>query len=73
MIGNPTIIVTMTKTCERVLMDDERFKLGWPKSTCDLMGKKSFLDISDEEHKRLHRLNVAPINGHKEHLCTLST
>lgn len=65
MFGNPTIIVTMPETCRRVLMDDERFKQGWPKSTCDLMGKKSFLGISDEEHKRLRRLTAAPINGHK--------
>lgn len=46
-------------------MDDERFKSGWPKSTYELMGRKSFLGFAGEEHKRLRRLTAAPINGHK--------
>ena len=65
MFGNPSIIVTKAETCRRVLMDDERFKQGWPKSTCELLGKKSFLGVSDDERKRLRRVTAAPINGHK--------
>jgi ent-kaurenoic acid hydroxylase len=65
MYGNPSIIVTKPETCRRVLMDDARFKQGWPKSTCTLMGRKSFMGLSDEEHKRLRRVTAAPINGHK--------
>jgi ent-kaurenoic acid hydroxylase len=29
------------------------------------MGRKSFMGLSDEEHKRLRRVTAAPINGHK--------
>lgn len=65
MFGNPSIIVTKAETCRRVLMDDERFKQGWPKSTCELMGRKSFLGVSEDERKRLRRVTAAPINGHK--------
>nr|POE59686.1 ent-kaurenoic acid oxidase 2 [Quercus suber] len=65
MFGSPSIIVTLTETCKQVLMDDERFKSGWPKSTNELMGRKSFLGLSGEEHKRLRRLTAAPINGNK--------
>ncbi|XP_015896795.2 ent-kaurenoic acid oxidase 2 isoform X1 [Ziziphus jujuba] len=65
MFGSPTIIVTAPETCRRVLMDDVQFKQGWPKSTFELLGRKSFLGISEEEHKRLRRLTAAPINGQK--------
>lgn len=65
MFGSPTIIVTAPETCRRVLMDDVQFKQGWPKSTFELMGRKSFLGISEEEHKRLRRLTAAPISGQK--------
>lgn len=46
-------------------MDDTQFKPGWPKSTFELMGRKSFLGLSAEEHKRLRRLTAAPISGKK--------
>lgn len=65
MFGSPTIIVTAPESCRKVLMDDKQFKSGWPKSTFELMGRKSFLGISDEEHKRLRRLTAAPISGQK--------
>ncbi|KAJ7952657.1 Cytochrome P450 family ent-kaurenoic acid oxidase [Quillaja saponaria] len=65
MFGSPSVIVTMPETCRRVLMDDKQFKHGWPKSAHNLLGKKSFLGLTDEEHKRLRRLTAAPINGHK--------
>ncbi|KAF3447584.1 hypothetical protein FNV43_RR12771 [Rhamnella rubrinervis] len=65
MFGNPSIIVTLPETCKRVLTDDDAFKPGWPVSTVELMGKKSFIGISYEEHKRLRRLTAAPVNGHE--------
>lgn len=46
-------------------MDDAQFKPGWPKSTSTLMGRKSFLGLSAEEHKRLRRLTAAPISGQR--------
>lgn len=46
-------------------MDDAQFKPGWPKSTFQLLGRKSFLGLSAEEHKRLRRLTAAPISGQK--------
>ncbi|KAF5946513.1 hypothetical protein HYC85_016741 [Camellia sinensis] len=66
MFGNPSIIVTTPETCKRVLTDDEYFKPGWPTSTIELVGKKSFIgDITFEEHKRLRKLTAAPVNGHE--------
>ncbi|KAL5550926.1 hypothetical protein UlMin_001102 [Ulmus minor] len=65
MFGSPTIIVTAPETSRPVLMDDAQFKPGWPKSTNVLMGRKSFIGISEEEHKRLRRLTTAPISGQK--------
>lgn len=65
MFGSPTIMVTTPETCKQVLMDDEHFVPGWPKATCELIGKKSFLFIFHEEHKRLRKLTAAPINGYE--------
>ncbi|MBA0667084.1 hypothetical protein Goklo_000208 [Gossypium klotzschianum] len=65
MFGNPSVIVTMPETCKRVLNDDDAFKPGWPTSTVELIGKKSFICISYYEHKRLRHLTAASINGHE--------
>ncbi|KAL4600295.1 hypothetical protein ACB092_11G188500 [Castanea dentata] len=65
MFGNPSVIVTSPEACRRVLSDDDCFKPGWPKSTVALIGKKSFIGISFEEHKRLRRLTAAPVNGYE--------
>ena len=65
MFGSPSVIVTSPETCRRVLTDDECFKPGWPRSTTELIGKKSFIGISSEEHKRLRRLTAAPVNGNE--------
>lgn len=66
MFGSPSIIVTTPETCRQILMDDKRFKIGWPEVvTHQLLGRKSFSGLSGEEHKRLRRLTAAPINGHK--------
>lgn len=63
MFGSPSIIVTTPEACRKVLTDDESFKPGWPSSTVELIGKKSFIGISYEEHKRLRRLTAAAVNG----------
>lgn len=65
MFGSPSIIVTTPEACRRVLSDDEAFKPGWPVSTMELIGRKSFIGISFEEHKRLRKLTAAPVNGHE--------
>nr|XP_018674448.1 PREDICTED: ent-kaurenoic acid oxidase 1-like [Musa acuminata subsp. malaccensis] len=65
MFGSPTIMIHTPEGCRHVLMDDEHFIPGWPKSTRLLMGEKSFVGIVREEHKRLRRLTAAPINGHE--------
>ncbi|XP_031407316.1 ent-kaurenoic acid oxidase 1 isoform X2 [Punica granatum] len=65
MFGSPSVIVTMPESCRKVLIDDEKFKPGWPVSTVNLIGKKSFIAISAEEHKRLRKLTAAPVNGHE--------
>ncbi|KAL2460994.1 Ent-kaurenoic acid oxidase 2 [Abeliophyllum distichum] len=65
MFGSPSIIVTKPEACRRVLTDDEAFKPGWPSSTVNLIGKNSFIGISDEDHRRLRKLTAAPVNGHE--------
>lgn len=59
------MFVTTPETCKRVLLDDDAFKPGWPSSTMELIGNKSFIGISYEEHKRLRRLTASPVNGHE--------
>ncbi|KAF7844425.1 ent-kaurenoic acid oxidase 1-like [Senna tora] len=63
MFGNPSVIATTPETCKRVLTDDDKFQPGWPNSTVELIGKKSFIAMSYEEHKRLRRLTSSSING----------
>lgn len=63
MFGNPSVIVTTPETCKRVLTDDEKFEPGWPVSTVELVGRRSFIAMEYEEHKRLRRLTSASING----------
>ncbi|KAB2070641.1 hypothetical protein ES319_A08G168800v1 [Gossypium barbadense] len=65
LFGSPSIIVSILETCRKVLADDEQFGLGYPLSTKQLTGKKSFHSIPNSEHKRLRRLTTAPINGHE--------
>lgn len=69
MFGSPTIMVTAPELCKQILMDDDHFVPGWPKATNELVGEKSFIAISVEEHKRLRRLTSSTINGYE----TLST
>ncbi|XP_040995111.1 ent-kaurenoic acid oxidase 1-like [Juglans microcarpa x Juglans regia] len=65
MFGRPSVIVTTPEACRRVLTDDVCFKPGWPQSTVQLIGNKSFIGISYEEHKRLRRLTAASVNGYE--------
>ncbi|XP_050385906.1 ent-kaurenoic acid oxidase 2-like [Argentina anserina] len=65
MFGFPSVICTVPETCKRVLTDDDAFKTGWPVSTVQLIGRKSFIGISFEEHKRLRKLTAALVNGHE--------
>ncbi|KAL8268385.1 hypothetical protein R6Q59_002183 [Mikania micrantha] len=65
MFGSPSIIVTVPEVVRKVLLDDDTFKHGWPASTIAIAGRKSFIGISYEEHKRLRRLTKTPINGHE--------
>ncbi|KAL6883780.1 hypothetical protein ACP4OV_011194 [Aristida adscensionis] len=63
MFSSPTILVAAPDACKQVLMDDDNFTLGWPKATLALMGRKSFMNLPYEEHRRLRKLTAAPING----------
>lgn len=63
MFGCPTVLHTTPETCKQALMDDKHLVPGWPKATDELIGKRSFLFIVNEEHKRQRRLTSAPING----------
>ncbi|KAE8726755.1 Ent-kaurenoic acid oxidase 1 [Hibiscus syriacus] len=65
LFGSPSIIVSIPETCRKVFADDEQFKLGYPISTKQLTGKKSFHSIPNSEHKRLRRLTTASIDGHE--------
>ncbi|XP_042062295.1 ent-kaurenoic acid oxidase 1-like [Salvia splendens] len=63
MFGNPSIIVTSSEACRKVLTDDDAFQPGWPASTLNLMGRKSFVNIFDNDHKWQRKLTAAPVNG----------
>ncbi|KAE9599198.1 hypothetical protein Lal_00043891 [Lupinus albus] len=65
MFGNPSVIVTTAEGCKKVLTDDDKFTPGWPVATAELMGKKSFVSIPYEDHKRLRRLTSASVNGYE--------
>ena len=65
MFGSPSIIVCSSKICRRVLTNDENFRVGYPKSSYLLSGRRSFHNLSTVEHRRLRRLIAAPINGHE--------
>ncbi|KAE8677568.1 Ent-kaurenoic acid oxidase 2 [Hibiscus syriacus] len=73
LFGSPSIIVSIPETCRKVFADDEQFRLGYPISTKQLTGKKSFHSIPNSEHKRLRRLTTAPINGHEALSMSLHT
>ncbi|XP_030524577.2 ent-kaurenoic acid oxidase 2-like [Rhodamnia argentea] len=63
MFGKPCIIVSTPETCRRVLADEVNFKFSYPKTTQELIGKKSFHNMSNAEHKHFRRLTAAKING----------
>ena len=63
LFGNPSVVVTTPETCRKVLTDDEAFQPGWPRAAIELIGEKSFIQMPEEEHKRLRRLTSAPVNG----------
>lgn len=65
MFGKPSIIVTAPEACRKILFDDDAFEPGWPTSTLELIGRKSFVSIAYEDHKRLRKLTAAPVNGHE--------
>ncbi|KAI4306057.1 hypothetical protein L6164_029368 [Bauhinia variegata] len=64
LFGNPSIILCTPETCRRVLTDDDNFKIGYPKSTLQLLASGSFQSFSNAERRRLRRLTTAPIAGH---------
>lgn len=63
MFSSPTVLVTTPEACKQVLMDDEAFITGWPEATVTLIGPKSFVNMAQDEHRRLRKLTAAPING----------
>ncbi|XP_022155790.1 ent-kaurenoic acid oxidase 2-like [Momordica charantia] len=65
MFGSPSVLVSSAEACKRVLTDDDAFGSGWPVSTMKLIGEKSFIGISYQEHKRLRRITAAPVNGYE--------
>ncbi|CAL0334482.1 unnamed protein product [Lupinus luteus] len=65
MFGKPSVIVTTPEGCKKVLTDDENFTPGWPATTLELMGRKSFVQIPYEDHRRLRRLTSASVNGYE--------
>ncbi|XP_022157153.1 beta-amyrin 11-oxidase-like [Momordica charantia] len=58
--GFPVIIVTDPEVCRRIYLDDEHFKLNYPKSVKLLQADGSLLKV---DYKIVHRLMAAPING----------
>ncbi|KAK2453531.1 beta-amyrin 11-oxidase [Trifolium repens] len=64
LFGSPSIIICDADMCRRVLMDDETFKIGYPKSTIEVTRCKSLWSSSREELKRFKRLISILIVGH---------
>ncbi|KAK2399641.1 beta-amyrin 11-oxidase [Trifolium repens] len=56
LFGSPSIIVCDADMCRKVLTDDETFKIGYPKSTLEMIKCKFFWSSSREEQKRFKRL-----------------
>ncbi|WJX16798.1 hypothetical protein P8452_06787 [Trifolium repens] len=56
LFGSPSIIICDADMCRRVLTDDETFKIGYPKSTLEVIKCKFFWSSSREEQKRFKRL-----------------
>ncbi|KAK2399644.1 beta-amyrin 11-oxidase [Trifolium repens] len=64
LFGSPSIIICDADMCRRVLTDDEIFKVGYPKSTLEVIRCKCFWSSSREEQKRFKRLISVLIVGH---------
>ncbi|XP_058724413.1 beta-amyrin 11-oxidase-like isoform X3 [Vicia villosa] len=56
LFGNPSIIICEAEMCKRVLTDDETFKIGYPKSTVEVVRCKCIWSFSRKEHKKFRRL-----------------
>ncbi|GAY34999.1 Ent-kaurenoic acid oxidase 2 [Citrus sinensis] len=65
LFGNPSIIVSSPQTCRRVLMDDEKFGLGYGKSMTRLAGKNTFVNIAKSEHRRLRKMMTSLMISHE--------
>ncbi|KAI3743805.1 hypothetical protein L1987_56872 [Smallanthus sonchifolius] len=65
MFGNTSTILIAPDVVRKVLMDEDTFQQRWPDATIKLAGRKSFIGISNEEHKRLRKVTKTPINGHE--------
>jgi len=64
LFGSPSIIICEADTCRRVLLDYETFKIGYPKSTIEVIGFKSFWSSNEKEHKGFKRLVSSLTMGH---------
>ncbi|CAI8605412.1 unnamed protein product [Vicia faba] len=64
LFGTPSIIICDADMCRRVLTDDETFKIGYPKSTIEVVRCKPIWSFSKEEHRRFRRLISSLTMGH---------
>ncbi|XP_038708529.1 beta-amyrin 11-oxidase-like [Tripterygium wilfordii] len=58
------LMVTLPELNKAVLTDDKNFVLSYP-GLPEILGKRSLATIHGAEHKHLHRLTTAPINGNE--------
>ena len=63
MFGKPSIMVCTPDACRHILGDEENFKLSYPETIQELIGRKSFHSMSNEEHKHFRLITAAMING----------
>ncbi|RHN78088.1 putative beta-amyrin 11-oxidase [Medicago truncatula] len=64
LFGSPSIIVCEADMCRQVLTNDETFKIGYPKSTKEVMRCKPVWSFSRKEHMRFRRLISSLTMGH---------
>ncbi|CAK8570450.1 unnamed protein product [Lathyrus sativus] len=64
LFGSPSIVICDAEMCRQVLTDDETFKIGYPKSTIEVVRCKCIWSFSREEHKRFRRLISSLTIGH---------
>ncbi|XP_008448714.2 beta-amyrin 11-oxidase-like [Cucumis melo] len=64
LLGRACVIVYTPEICRQVLTNEEIFIPSLPKNIVILSGRKSLMQVTKAEHRRLRRLTTAPVSSH---------